>query len=93
MQRNKVEMTDRELSVVSAVGSDYAGGGSGLDLQGGGGGGSIRLASAEERSCWRAGNRVSLTGTGGEIQAMAAEGSVTHCRGRKVQTMAFVRSL
>ena len=34
--------------------SDYAGGGSGLDLQGG----SIRLASAEERSCLRAGNRV-----------------------------------
>ena len=65
MQRNKLEMTDRELCVVSAVGSDYAGGGSGLDLQGG----SIRLASAEERSCWRAGNRVSLTDTGGEIQS------------------------
>ena len=73
-------MTDRELCVVSAVGSDYAGGGSGLDLQRG----SIRLVSAEERSCWRAGNRVSLTGTGGEIQAMAAGGSVTPCRGRKV---------
>ena len=86
---NKLEMTDRELCVVSAVGSDYAGGGSGLGLQGG----SIRLASAEERSCWRAGNRVSLTGTGGEIQAMAAGGSVTPRRGRKVQTMAFVRSL
>ena len=39
MQRNKLEMTDRELCVVSAVGSDYAGRGSGLDLQGGGGGG------------------------------------------------------
>ena len=87
-------MTDRELCVVSAVGSDYACRGSGLDLQGGGGGGgSIRLASAEERSCWRAGNRVSLTGTGGEIQAMAAGGSVTPRRGRKVQTMAFIRSL
>ena len=48
MQRNKLEMTDRELCVVSAVGSDYAGGGSGLDLQRG----SIRLVSAEERSCW-----------------------------------------
>ena len=47
--------------------------------------GSIRLARAEERSCWRAGNRVSLTGTGGEIQAMAAGGSVTPRRGRKVQ--------
>ena len=44
-------MTDRELFVVSAVGSDYAGGGSGPDLQGE----SIHLASAEERSCWRAG--------------------------------------
>ena len=82
-------MTDRELCVVSAVWSDYAGEGSGLDLQGG----SIRLASAEERSCWWAGNRVSLTGTGGEIQAMAAGGSVTPRRGRKVKTMAFVRSL
>ena len=70
MQRNKLEMNDSELCVVSAVGNDYAGGGSGLDLQGG----STRLASAEERSCWRAGNRVSLTGTGGEIQAMAAGG-------------------
>ena len=89
MQQNKLEMTDRELCVVSAVGSDYAGGGCGLDLQRG----SIRLVSAEERSCWRAGNRVSLTGTGGEIQAMAAGGSVTPRRGRKVQTMAFVRSL
>ena len=89
MQQNKLEMTDRELCVVSAVGSDYAGGGCGLDLQRG----SIRLVSAEERSCWRAGNRVSLTGTGGEIQAMAAGGSVTSRRGRKVQTMAFVRSL
>ena len=96
MQRNKLEMTDGELCVVSAVGSDYAGGGSGLDLQGGGGGGgehSFQAASAEERPCWRAGNRVSLTGTGGEIQAMAAGGSVTPRRGRKVQTMAFVRSL
>ena len=35
VQRNKLEMTDRELCVVSAVGSDYVGGGSGLDLQGG----------------------------------------------------------
>ena len=52
---NKLEMTDRELCVVSAVGSDYAGGGCGLDLQRG----SIRLVSAEERSCWQAGNRVS----------------------------------
>ena len=78
-------MTDRELCVMSAVGSDYAG----WTCRGG----SIRLASAEERSCWRAGNRVSLTGTGGEIQAMAAGGSVTPRRGRKVQTMAFVRSL
>ena len=41
-------MTDRELCVVSAVGSDYAGGGSGSDLQGE----SIHFASAEERSCW-----------------------------------------
>ena len=56
-------MTDRELCVVSAVRSDYAGGGCGLDLHRG----SIRIVSAEERSCWRAGNRVSLTGTGGEI--------------------------
>ena len=48
MQRSKLEMTDRELCVVSAVGSDYAGGGSGPDLQGE----SIHLvASAEERSC------------------------------------------
>ena len=61
-------MTDRELCVVSAVGSDYAGGVSGPDLQGE----NIHSASAEERSCWRADNRVSLTGTGGEIQAMAA---------------------
>ena len=52
MQRNKLEMTDRELCVMSAVGSDYAGGGSGPDLQGE----SIHFASAEERSCWRAGN-------------------------------------
>ena len=89
MQRNTLEMTDRELCVVSAVGSDYAGGVSGPDLQGE----NIHSASAEERSCWRADNRVSLTGTGGEIQAMAAGGSVTPRRGRKVQTMAFVRSL
>ena len=77
--------------MVSAVGSDYPGGGSGPDLQVE----SIHLASAKERSCWRAGNRVSLTGTGGEIQAMAAGGSVTPRRGRdrKVQTLAFVRSL
>ena len=73
-------MTDRELCVVSAVGSDYAGGGSGPDLQGE----SIHLASAEERSCWQAGNRVSLTGTGDVIQAMAAGGSVTPRRGLKV---------
>ena len=84
MQRNKLEMTDRELGVVRAVGSDYAGGGSGPDLQGE----SIHLASAEERSCWRAGNRVSLTGTGDVIQAMAAGGSVTPRHGLKVQTMA-----
>ena len=43
MQRNTLEMTDRELCVVSAVGSDYAGGVSGLDLQGE----KIHLASAE----------------------------------------------
>ena len=66
-------MTDRELCVVSAAGSDYAGGGSEPDLQGE----SIHLASAEERSCWPAGNRVPLTGTGDVIQAMAAGGSVT----------------
>ena len=89
MQRNTLEMTDRELCVVSAVGSDYAGGVSGPDLQGE----NFHLASAEERSCWRAENRVSLTGTGGEILVMAAGGSVTPRRGRKVQTMAFVRSL
>ena len=76
----KLEMTDRELSVVSAVGSDCACGGSGPDLQGE----SIRLASAEERSCWRAGNRVSLTGTGEVIQAMAAGWSITPRRGLKV---------
>ena len=35
MQLNKLEMTDRELCVVSAGGSDYAGGGNGLDMQGG----------------------------------------------------------
>ena len=89
MQRNKLEMTDRELCVVSAVESDYAGGGSGPDLQGE----SIHLASAEERSCWRAGNRLSLTGTGDVIQEMAAGGSVTPRRGLKVQTTAPVRSL
>ena len=89
MQRNKLEMTNRELCAVSAVGSDYAGGGSGLDSQGE----RIHLASAEERSCWRAGNRVSLTGTGGKIQVMAAGGSVTPRRGQKVQKKAFVRSL
>ena len=61
-------MTDRELCVVSAAGSDHAGGGSGPDLQGE----SIHLASAEERSCWPAG--VPLTGTGDVIQAMAAGG-------------------
>ena len=88
MQRNKLEMTDRELCVVSAVGSDYAGGGSGPDLQGE----SIQLASADGRSCWRAGNRVSLTGTGDVILAMAAGGSVAPRRGLKVQTVASVRS-
>ena len=73
---------------MSAVGSDYARGGSGPDLQGD----SIHLASAEERSCWPAANRVLLTGTGSQIQAMAAGGSVTP-RGLKVQTKASVRSL
>ena len=52
-------MTDRELCVSSAAGSDYAGGASGLGLQGE----SIHLASAEERSCWPARNQVPLTGT------------------------------
>ena len=69
--------------------SDYAGGRSGPDLQGE----SIHLASAEDRSCWRAGNRVWLTGTGNVIQAMAAGGSVTPRRGLKIQTVAFVKSL
>ena len=87
MQRNKLEMTDRELCVVSAVGSDYAGGVSRPEVQGE----SIHLASAEERSCRRAGNRLSLTGTGDVILAMAAGGSVTPRRGLKVQTMASVR--
>ena len=86
----KLEVTDRELCVVSAVGSDYAGGGSGPDLQGE----SIRFASAEERSCWRAGDRASLAlGLGDGNEAMAAGGSVTPRRGLKVETMASVRSL
>ena len=89
MQRSKLEMTDRELCVVSAAGSDYVGGGSGPDLQGE----SIHLASAEERSCWPAGNRVPLTGTGDVMQAMAAGGSVTPRRGLKIQTVASVKSL
>ena len=89
VQRNKLEMADRELCVVSAAESDYAGEGSGPDLQGE----SIHLASAEERSCWPAGNRVSLTGTGDVIQAMAAGGSVTPRRGLKIQTVASVKSL
>ena len=88
MKRNRLEMTDRELCVVSAVGSDYAAGGSRPDLQG-----ELHLASAEERSCWQAGNRVLLTGTGDVIQAMAAGGSVTLRRGLKVQTMSSIRSL
>ena len=57
--RSKLEMTDSVVCGVGSSGSDYAGGGSGPDLQGE----SIQLASAEERSCWQAGNRVSLTGT------------------------------
>ena len=84
-------MIDRELCVVTSRQLEV------ITLVEGAGwtcrGGSIRLASAEERSCWRAGHRVSLTGNGGEIQAMAAGGSVTPRRSRKVQTMAFVRSL
>ena len=89
MERSKLEMTDRELCVVSAAGSDYLSGGSGPDFQGE----SIHLASAEERSCWPAGNRVPLTGTGDVIQAMAAGGSVTPRRGLKIQTVASVKSL
>ena len=80
MQPNTLAMTDRELCVVLAVGSDYAGEGSEPDLQGE----SIRLASAEERSCWRAGNRVSLTRPGDVIQVMAAGVSITPIRAKKV---------
>ena len=67
MQRNKLEMTGRELCVMSAVGSDYPGGGSGLGLAGG----SIRLASAEERSCWRLALSIARVGMGA-IHKMAA---------------------
>ena len=53
----------------------------------------IHLASAQQRSCWPAGNQVPLTGTGNVIQAMAAGGSVTPRRGLKIQTVASVTSL
>ena len=82
-------MSDRELCVMSAAGSDYTGGGSGPGLQGE----SIHLASAEGRSCWPAGNQVPLTGTGDVIQAMAAGVSVTPSRGLKIQIVASVKSL